>query len=101
MERLQTIPAGSIEVQTGLWAFWHVGTLVSYYKLYSAEGYCFYLPANNLDEDGNLLPENERLYYQFMHSGYKTVEQINLNVVSVPVQEGYEIANRPVQNETI
>lgn len=103
-KRLQEIPAGSIEVQTGLWAYWReftVGnTVYGRYILYSAAGYCFYLPANNLDEDGNLKPENERVYYQYLASGYRTVEQVNANVVSVPVQDGYEIVSVGGNHET-
>lgn len=97
MENLREIPETAVEVQTGLWADEITRTLGSVtlttYDLYSADGYCFYIPANNLDEDGNLLPENERVYYQFMYSGYRTIAQINENVVSVPVQEGYEIVS--------
>ena len=98
MERLRDIPSTAVEVQTGLWAVERTVTMGTMsrvvHDLYSAEGYCFYIPANNVDMDGNLLPENERTYYQFMFSGYSSIEQINANVVSVPVQEGYEIANR-------
>lgn len=96
-ERLQTIPEGSIEVQTGLWAWLRTytfnGQIRQRYNLYSSEGYCFYLPENNLDEEGNLLPENQRMYYQYMISVYTTIDEINAEVVSVPVQDGYEIAN--------
>ena len=94
---MREIPAKAIEIQNGLWAeakVVTVGTMTfTKHNLYSSEGYCFYLPGNNLDEDGNLLPENQRLYYQYMASAYRTIEQINENVVSVPVQEGFEIAN--------
>ena len=94
---LREIPATAIEVQTGLWADLVTVTFGSItrskYNLYSAEGYCFYEPANNLDEDGNLRPENERIYYQFMYTNYTTVEQINAEIVSVPVQDGYEIVS--------
>lgn len=102
---MREIPTTAVEVQTGLWANARTLTLGSmtktFYDLYSAEGYCFYLPANNLDEDGNLRPESERLYYQYMSTAYQTVDQINENVVSVPVQDGYEIANTGNNHETI
>lgn len=97
MENSREIPATAVEVQTGLWAdletFTVGGNTYSRYILYSAEGYCFYIPENNRDMNGDLLPENERVYYQFMYSGYRTIAQINENVVSVPVQEGYEIVS--------
>lgn len=102
---LREIPATAVEVQTGLWAVERTVTMGSMtmtkHDLYSSEGYCFYIPANNIDEDGNLLPESERLYYQFMYSAYETIEEINENVVSVPVQEGYEIASAGSNQETI
>lgn len=95
---LREIPATAVEVQTGLWADARTVSLGSLtrtsYNLYSAEGYCFYIPANNLHwETGEPLPENERTYYQFMYSAYQTIDEINANIVSVPVQDGYEIAS--------
>ncbi len=95
--RLQAIPEGSVEVQTGLWAYLRTYTVSgqprSRYVLYSAEGYCFYVPEECFDEEGNPLPENERMYYQFMSTPLTTIEQVNAYVVSVPVQPGYEIAS--------
>lgn len=94
---LREIPSTAIEVQPGLWADLVTVTFGSItrsmYTLYSAEGYCFYEPANNLDEDGNIRPENERLYHQYMTTNYRTVDQINAEIVSVPVQPGYEISS--------
>lgn len=102
---LREIPSTAVEVQTGLWADARTVSMgsmtITKHDLYSSEGYCFYIPENNLDEEGNLLPENERTYYQFMYSAYRTVEQINAAVVSVPVQEGYEIASTGTNTETI
>ena len=91
------IPSTAVEVQTGLWAdektlVWGSITRIKH-DLYSSEGYCFYIPENNLAEEGNLLPENERTSYQFMYSAYQTIAEINANVVSVPAQDGYEIAS--------
>lgn len=97
MERLREIPDGSIEVQTGLWAKAETLTWGSmtrtFYDLYSAEGYCFYCPDENLDENGNLLPENERIYARYRSTTCTTIEQINARFVSVPVQDGYEIVS--------
>jgi hypothetical protein len=93
---MKEIPFGSIEVQVGLYAYAKTltfgGVERRYYDLYSAEGYCFYLPENNLDENGDLFPENERVYYQYMSTAWQNVLDINANVVSVLVKEGYEIA---------
>lgn len=93
------IPATAIEVQPGLWADLVTSTFgsstISKYNLYSAEGYCFYslsIP-ENYDEEGNLKPENERVYYRIMYTSFRTVEQINADIVSVPIQPGYEIVS--------
>lgn len=101
---LREIPSTAVELQTGLWGDARTLTLgnttITKYDLYSSEGYCFYIIADNLDEDGNLLPENERAYYQIMYSAYRTAEQVNAAVVSVPVQDGYEIASGNPNTET-
>ena len=95
------IPDGSVEIQTGLWAYLRTytvnGTPRSRYELYSADGYCFYCISENLDEDGNLKPENERLYAQYASLGIytNTIEVINADYVSVPVEAGYEIVSVP------
>lgn len=93
---MKNIPFWSVEVQTGLYAKAEILTLGNttrtYYDLYSVEGYCFYLPENNLDEHGDLLPENERTYYQYMSTAYQSVEEINANVVSVVRKDEYETA---------
>lgn len=107
MERIREIPSTAVEVQTGLWAdrkVISVGNITRVgHHLYSSEGYCFYLISDlaNYDEDGNLLPENQRVYAQYMSSAYQTVEQINADVVSVPVQEGYEIVSVSNNHETV
>lgn len=96
---LREIPATATEIQPGLWADLKTVTLGNMtrvkYNLYSAEGYCFYslsIP-ENYDEEGNLKPENERVYYQYMSTAYTTVDQINADIVSVPIQPGYEIVS--------
>lgn len=93
---MKNIPLGSIEIQIGLYAIpkklTFGGIERTYYDLYSVEGYCFYLPENNLDEHGDLLPENERTYYQYMSTAYQSVEEINANVVSVVKKEDYVTA---------
>ena len=102
---LREIPATAIEVQTGLWANLRTITFGSItrsnYALYSSEGYCFYEIANNLDEEGNLRPENERIYAQYMSTTYTTVDEINEKIVSVPIQEGYEIVSVGTNTEVM
>ena len=94
---MREIPATAVEVQTGLWAdlvTTSFGSMtMTKYNLYSAEGYCFYCPAENLDEEGNLKPENERLYAQYRVTTCTTIDQVNARFVSVPVQDGYEIVS--------
>ena len=91
------IPETAVEAQPGLWVNFKtitVGTITLVKSdLYSSDGYCFYEPSYNLDENGNLLPENQRMYYQYMSSVCTTVEEVNERFVSVPVQDGYEIAS--------
>jgi hypothetical protein len=93
---VRQIPLGSIEIQVGLWAYLHSftvgGVTRSYYKLYSAEGYCFYYvdQPENYDEEGKLKAPTERVYAQYCTCMYP-FEEINQHYVSVPVEDGYEI----------
>lgn len=108
---IRPIPEGSIEIQTGLWAHQThhnaAGYQYSRYTLYSAEGYCFYdLIDEYYDEEGNLIPEeevqpNQRMYYQYMILApfYDTIDKLNAQFVSVPVQEGFEIASSNQDHE--
>lgn len=104
-----TIPNGSIEIQTGLWAYLHEytvsGVTRAYYELFSAEGYCFWEvnQPENYDDDGNLKPESERIYacYATLAQCYTTIEQINTDFISVPIQEGFEIVNISPNTDTV
>ena len=98
---VREIPTGSIEIQTGLWAYRHEftinGTVYVTHQLYSAEGYCFY-DVNDVycDDEGNVIPNDEvlptqRIYMQYASTSYTTIEELNANFVSVPVQDGFEI----------
>lgn len=92
---LKAIPSGSVEIQTGLWAYLRTyavsGATRSHYELYSAEGYCFYNleQPENYDDDGNLKPPAERVYIQYASLAIclDTVEKINAHFISVPVQD--------------
>lgn len=100
---LREIPTGSVEIQTGLWLYTYNktigGTEYTFRELYSAEGYCFYdvEQPENYDEDGNLKPPAERVYLQYVILAQctNTVELINAQFISVPVQDGYEIVSVP------
>lgn len=108
---IREIPEGSVEIQTGLFMYQYnvviAGTTYLKRELYSSEGYCFYDvdQVENYDEEGNLKPENERVYAQYsslslMQSNW-TYEQLNAKYISVPVQDGYEIVSVPNSNVTI
>ena len=91
------IPNGSVEIQTGLWLQTYSKTIggreYTFRNVYSADGYCFWKVAQpeNYDEDGKLLQEDERFYFTYSSCVYTTLEEINANFISVPVQEGFEI----------
>ena len=102
--RIREIPEGSVEIQVGLWLYEYTrtigGTTYTFRKLYSAEGYCFWevnQPENYVDGDvnGELLPLEQRVFAQYaaLAQSYTTVEQINADFISVPVQDGYEIVS--------
>lgn len=92
----QPIPEGSVEIQTGLWAAVHSfivrGTTYSFYDLYSSEGYCFWdtMTPENYDEDGNLLPLEQRLFAQYARTSFTSIDELNEVFFSVPIQPGYE-----------
>ncbi len=102
------IPNGSIEIQTGLWLHEYekviAGNTYLRRDLYSAEGYCFWdtQQPENYDEEGNLKPEEQRVYAQYtmlaIGQSSWTYEQINAQFISVPIQDGYEIVS--VTNDT-
>lgn len=103
---VKPIPAGSTEIQSGLWAsevhYTFNGVPRMRYDLYSAEGYCFWEvnQPENYDEDGNLLPLEQRCFAQYAATGYRTIDDLNENYVSVPVQDGYEIVSVGTNTET-
>ena len=77
------------------------GTPITKWELFSAEGYCFYdlTLAENYDEEGNLLPPEQRTYVQYMIMR-KDEAYVEQNIISVPIEEGYEIIGRPNDHET-
>ena len=74
-------------VQEGLWADLIIlkvkDKTFKKYNLYSSEGYCFYEKREDAED---------KIYYEYMSSGYQSIEQINENVVSISKRDEYEIA---------
>lgn len=96
------IPEGSVEIQTGLWLYTYSKTIsgntYTFGEIYAAEGYCFYnlTVLENFDDDGNLVPAEDRLYAIYSTAGRNpTPESVNSFIVSVPYQEGYEVVSVP------
>lgn len=91
------IPEGSVEIQTGLWAWLRTYTFKGQerkrYNIYSSEGYCFYnvQQPENYDEESNLKPLSDRVYATFCFTTCMTIDALNENFVSVPYEKGYEI----------
>ena len=100
------IPEGSVEVQTGLWASEHHYTVGGVYKMryniYSSEGYCFWEvnQPENYDREGNLKPEDQRVYATFCSTVCRKIDAINENFISVPYQEGYEVVSAGLEKVT-
>lgn len=103
---VRPIPEDAVEIQPGLWAkeihFTFGTTARVRYDIYSAEGYCFWevQQPENYDEEGNLLPLEQRVFAQYAVTACRTIEQINENFISVPVQDGYEIVSAGTNHET-
>lgn len=108
---IREIPEGAELLQTGLYVYRYERTIAGNVylagALYSSEGYCFYdlEQAENYDEEGNLVPAENRVYAQYQllstTSAAKTNEELNQRFVSVPVQDGYEIVSVGQQTETM
>lgn len=95
------IPEAAVEVQTGLWweytPFVYGDRTIHLGNLYASEGYCFYdlMTPENFDEDGNLVPEDARLYATYATCLCATADEVNVMYFSVPYQEGYEVVSTP------
>lgn len=96
---MREIPSTAVEIQTGLYQELVVTKFVTYSKLYSSEGYCFYdLIDTYYDEEGNQIPEDQvpatmRMYYQYCSTPETEVADLNARFVSVPVDPSYEIVS--------
>ena len=79
-------PDTAEKVQEGLWADLIIlkvkDKIFKKYNLYSSDGYCFYEKKEGIED---------KIYYEYMSSGYKSIEQINKNIVSIPKKDEYEI----------
>ena len=105
--RLIEIPEGAFLYKEGLYIFekqMNVGSLSwTVWELYSADGWCFYdlEQPENYDEYGNLLPLEQRVFAQYASTAYRTIDDLNENFISVPVQDGYEIVSIGTNHETV
>ena len=99
MEREIIIDPSWVEIQTGLYLEQYErvinGTTYIGRKLHSSEGYCFYMANDENDPP---------IYYQNMGLGVSqsswTYEQLNALYISIPIEEGMEIANTDPETET-
>lgn len=104
----RTIPEGAFLYKEGLYIVETPlalnGIAITRWELYSAEGWCFYdseQAENYVDGivGGELLPENQRIYAQYMVMR-KDEAYVTNNIISVPVQEGFEIVSAGNNTET-
>jgi hypothetical protein len=102
MER--TIPESAFLIKEGLYCNAYEVTMGSLtwtvWELISADGWCFYdlQDAENYDEDGNLRPANQLMYAQWMKMR-ANAEYVEANIISVPVQDDFNILGRPTDTE--
>lgn len=103
---MRTIPNGAFLYKEGLYVYEYTSTMgalsITIWELYSADGYCFYdltQSENYVDGivGGELVQENERVYAQYM-TMRKDEAYVTDNIISVPVQEGYEIVSVGTNN---
>lgn len=101
----RTIPEGATLVKEGLYCYAHdvsFGSLTyTVWDLYSADGWCFYdlQQPENYDEEGNLLPAEQRVYAQYMVMRANPSRLDDL--ICVPVDPSYEIVSAPTNTETM
>lgn len=98
-------------LQTGLYkelVTEYAGSLtITYTKLHSADGYCFYdLLEEVYDEEGNVIPPedvqpNQRIYSQYAITPITDNAELNARFISVPVDPSYEIISVTKPNEKI
>ena len=94
---VRPIPEGSVEIQSGLWAhlrtFAIAGVTYNKYSLYSADGYCFWHTGTpeNYDENGSIVPMEDRIFYQYASTAYGTIDDLNANFFSVPIEDGINL----------
>lgn len=95
---VRTIPINSTVFKDGLRvveSYVTVGTrFVFKWELYAENGKCFYdleIP-ENYDEEGNLRPENERVYYRYMIMP-KNEEYVSKNIIVCDLLPEFEVVN--------
>lgn len=95
------IPESAIEIQTGLYLYERTAVIGGetriFRELYSSEGYCFKDMADEVED------ESIRTYYRHMYLGIGlsswSIEQINAQFISVPLEDWMRLANNPNNNE--
>ena len=93
---IRVIPDGATQLKEGLYVVESViPGGIKKWELYSADGWCFYdleQPENYVNGvvGGELVPDNQRSYAQYMIMR-KDEAYVTNNIVSVPIQEGFEI----------
>ena len=94
----RTIPDNTIIIKEGLRVAESLVTIgsksVYKWELYAEEDKCFYdltIP-ENYDEEENLCPENERVYYRYMIMP-KDPDYVQNNIIVVDYNEDYELVN--------
>ena len=99
--QLKSIPIGGAEIQPGLWAAVNVFTMngveYSFYDIYSSEGYHFWevQQPENYNEDGELLPLNQRAFSEYARTAYRTIDELNANFKSVKFEDDNEVSVNP------
>ena len=83
MTDMREIPNTAIEIQEGiLWKPTQYGS-----EIYAKDGYHFYVVdvPENYDENGNLREEENRSWCTRMSCVWKTIEEVNANIVGARV----------------
>ena len=89
------MPRTSFLIKEGLYIHEYekiIGSMTTtIWELYSVDGWCFYdlEQPENYNEEGELLPPENRIYAQYMIMS-KDEQYVADNIISVPLQDGYE-----------
>jgi hypothetical protein len=92
---MREIPNTAIEIQDGIML---VKTRYGS-DIYAKDGYRFYVVGvcENYDENGDLVAEERRLWCTYMSCVWKTVEEVNANIVGAKKPFVYEETSMPIE----